>query len=136
MLRCHYTSLGLRDEDAQVLDLGAAHGLLRRTRKQLASLERLVTELSEADRQEVRGRDGTARLAWRKRVVSDDVAAAFQALAPGEPLFTPYLTWRARRAAKNGKASATAAAALGTDTSEAASTVADEAAFADSGDAP
>ncbi len=103
MQRCHYSCLELADDTAYVLDLSVAHGQLRELRKQLATLERLVRELGEADRIELHFAGHRTRVVWRKRVVSEAVAVALQARAPEIGLFRPWSEWNARRAAKASK---------------------------------
>ncbi len=97
MARCYLTGIEISLDDAFVLDLTVAHRLLRELRERVATLERLVAQLGEADRVQVRNRDGSGTVMRKdRRVVSHSMAQALSALASDRELFVRWTDWRAR----------------------------------------
>jgi len=98
MPKCHVTGIGIRLEDAFILDRKHAYQALKELRGKLSVLERLVAELGELDRVEVPDkRTGELFTRVDSRMVCASVAGALSAIWPEKNLFIRWTDWKARR---------------------------------------
>jgi hypothetical protein len=98
MAKCFVTGVDLPLNNAYVLDIPAAYRALNDLRKQLASIDRLIQQLSPMDDAEVydaRKRETITRK--ERRLVSPAVAEVLSAAYSKEKLFMSLDDWRARR---------------------------------------
>lgn len=97
MAKCFITGIEVTLEDAQVLDLGAAHRALRDLRQRVAVLERMITQLGERDEVEFFDpRSRATRTRSDRRLVSTTVAQALAAAHPESALFLSWPEYRKR----------------------------------------
>ncbi len=100
MAKCFITGVELNISNSYVLDISAAQRALISLRQRVASLERLIQQLSPRDNAEVydvrKHQPVTKKF---RRLVSAQVASALSATYPEETLFLRWGEWSARRRA-------------------------------------
>jgi hypothetical protein len=100
MAKCFITGVELNISNGYVLDIAAAQRALRNMRLRVASLERLIQQLSPRDNAEVYDVQQHKYVTKTfRRVVSAQVGAALAVACPEETIFLPWQEWSTRRRA-------------------------------------
>ncbi|TFH50486.1 MAG: hypothetical protein E4H01_02275 [Lysobacterales bacterium] len=98
MPKCYMTGIEIRLDDAFILDRREASRALKELRGKQKALERLVAELGEVDRVELRDwRTGKTFTRIDSRMVCISVAQALSAIWSEKTLFVRWSEWKAQR---------------------------------------
>ncbi|MCL5031199.1 MAG: hypothetical protein M1480_19520 [Bacteroidetes bacterium] len=77
MIKCFYTGIQLKEDEAYVLDIGEARRIFRELKDRTNAIEKLIKELGEVDEVEINSRTGKKIRQRRRRLICKQIASAF-----------------------------------------------------------
>jgi hypothetical protein len=105
MPKCFLTGIEIPTENACLLDCGAAKRALRDLKLRVATVERIMTQLSPKDETEVYDyKSKSTKVRPERRLVCQTVAAALAESYPESPPFVAWPAFTARRRQENSPA--------------------------------
>ncbi len=93
MFKCYLTGIELKEEEAFVLDIGAARRAIKKLKDKTFALERLIQELGQIDKVEIRNRKGKSIRQNRRRLISHNLAEAYSKTYPEDNIFVRWRDW-------------------------------------------
>lgn len=97
MFRCFLTGIELKQEEAYTLDIGAARIAIRELKNRAFAIEKLINELGQQDKVEVRNpNSGKTIVQRRRRIVCNQIAEALSKSYPEGNIFISWSQWIAK----------------------------------------
>jgi len=97
MFRCFLTGIEIKDDEAYTLDIGAARIAIRELKSRAFALEKLINELGQTDKVEVRNPNtGKTILQRRRRLVCHQLSLALSKVYPEGNIFVSWSKWIAK----------------------------------------
>ena len=96
MLKCFYTGIQLKEDEAYMLDIGEARRILRELKDRINAVEKLMKELGEVDEVEINSAAGKKIKQRRKRLICKQIALGFIDSYKGKNIFIKWSEWISR----------------------------------------
>jgi len=97
MFRCFLTGIEIKEDDAYMLDIGAARISIRELKSRAFALEKLINDLGQTDKVEAKNpTTGKVIVKKRRRLVCHQLSLALSKVYPEGNIFISWAKWIAK----------------------------------------